>query len=456
MEAFSHWGASMKSSLRLSLGLSALLLGVQVSGAAFAGGFYASPARQDASSGDVGVDAQGNAIFSWTHFTPQGVVAQSRRRAANGAFAGTQTLSKTGGDAKSAHIAVNGAGAAVFVWLRNAGAQTPVQGRVRAADGSLSSIFTVESNPGGQFSFDSANPNVAIDDAGNAVFTWIGLDGDQKRRAYARRRSAGGAFGPVMTLSPAVVSEVKMAVNGAGDAVFVWIWNDGVGHNLVQARQLPAGGKQGPIMIIAQGIAPSGGGGRGTVNPRAGMDPDGNALIVWEQPDGEGPCGINGCPKVLARVLKSNGKVVAQPQTLTTTINGGFSPQVAVDSLGRAVVAWLHDGIEFRTRAKNGTLGKVQKFTTAADATEPVLKGDPAGNTVAVWHSGTVVKARARSKAGVLGSPKSFSIGGQSAGGGVLAVGANGDAVVGWVQSDGLGQCSGGSSCSRIGGGVVP
>jgi hypothetical protein len=246
-----------------------------------------------------------------------------------------------------------------------------------------------------------------------------------------------------------------MAVNADGDAVFVWVWNDGMGHNLIQARQLYSAGRQGRIKIIAQGIAASGGGGLGTGNPQVGMDSVGNALIVWEQPDGQGPCGINGCPKILSRTLSILGEVGTVPQTLTTTVEGGFSPQVAVDRLGRAVVTWRHQGLEFRTRSADGTLGSVQQFTTSTDATAPVLKGDPAGDTVAVWQNGTVVQARTRSKAGTLGAIDTFSIDGQAASGGVAAIRAH-DAIVAWGQSDGLGQCFGGSSCNRVGAATDP
>jgi hypothetical protein len=127
-----------------------------------------------------------------------------------------------------------------------------------------------------------------------------------------------------------------------------------------------------------------------------------------------------------------------------------------MDQHGRAVVTWRQGGLEFRTRSASGTLGPLLNFTTSTDAAEPVLKGDSAGDTVAVWQNGTVVQARARSSAGTLGSTGTFSIDGQAAAGGVLAVGTHGDAAVAWDQSDGLGQCSGGSSCNRVGAAINP
>ena len=451
----------MKQWLRFSLGLSLASMLCAQPGAAFASGFYASPAKQNASFADVGIDGQGNAFFSWTTNDPvtQDEVVWLRERTAAGVLGAPQTLSKIGHDATPAQVAVDGNGDAAVVWqIHNgdASATTPVQGRARTAGGALSPIFTVAPHPGGMFSFDSANPNVALDGAGNATFTWTGLDSNQKHRVYARRRSADGTLGPVFTLSLAGVSDARMAVNANGEAVFVWVWNDGNGYNLIEARQLSAGGTLGSIKIIGKGIEASGGGGLGTGNPQVSMDGEGKALIVWEQPDGQGPCGINGCPKVLARTLSNTGVVGSVPQTFTTTTSGGFSPRVAMDATGNAVVTWLHNGLEFRARAASGTLGPLQNFTTSTDAVEPVLKGDPAGKTVAVWRSIAVIQARARSAAGALGAPRSFSISGQAAFGGVLAVGTGGNAMVAWGQSDGLGQCFGGTSCNRIGAAIGP
>jgi hypothetical protein len=240
-----------------------------------------------------------------------------------------------------------------------------------------------------------------------------------------------------------------MAVNAGGTAVFVWVWNDGLGHNQIQARRLTAGGTLGPATIIAEGIAPSGGGGLGTGNPQVGLDSDANALIVWEQPDGQGPCGINGCPKVLSRTFSSSDVVGTVPQTFTTTVNGGFSPQVAMAEEGNAVVTWRHNGFEFRTRSAGGKLGNLRSFTGSTTATEEVFKGDPAGNTVAVWRDGTLVKSRARSATGTLEKIRKHSIKRQVSYSGILAIGTGGDTVVGWTQPDGLGQC-GGFSCNRI------
>ena len=113
-----------------------------------------------------------------------------------------------------------------------------------------------------------------------------------RAQALGRRERSGRSCS-----LPCRSSGARLAVNAGGTAVFVWVWNDGLGHNFIQARRLSAAGVLGPTKIIAQGLPFTGGGGAGTGNPQVGLDRDGNALIVWEQPDGQGPCGINGCPK---------------------------------------------------------------------------------------------------------------------------------------------------------------
>jgi hypothetical protein len=452
----------MNLRLRLPLVLLAMLFGlvvVAVSGAAFNPPFYYSPPKQAANGPDASVSPQGKAFVVWQRFDQAtgDEVVEMRLRTSTGTFSTPQILSAGGHDAVGAKVAT-WSGGCVVVWQAQNGdvaSTTPVQGKTCGTDGALGPLFAVSPHPGGSFSID-AHPHVAVAGSGKAFFSWIGYDSQSKKRVFARTRTAGGTFGPTLSLSPQGVGDSVMAVNANGAAVFVWVWNDGAGHNLIEARQLSAGGALGSIKIIGKGIEFQGGGGAGTGNPSVAEDSQGNALIAWEQPDGAGACGINGCPKVLARTLSSTGTVGTVPQTLTTTVNGGKWPQIAMIGNGNAYVVWKHAGIEGRTRAANGTLGQLQKLTSSTSADYPLLKGDASGNTVTAWQNGGRVEARARTAGGALGPFHSFSIGGQIAGGGSLGVGSGGPAIVTWVQSDGLGQCSGGSSCSRVGASAGP
>ena len=83
-----------------------------------------------------------------------------------------QTLSGQGQNASSPQVAVDTDGDAVFTWLRSDGANQRVQARARSAAGVLSAVQTL-SGPGQN----ALGPQVAVDADGDAVFTWRRSDG---------------------------------------------------------------------------------------------------------------------------------------------------------------------------------------------------------------------------------------------------------------------------------------
>ena len=92
-------------------------------------------------------------------------------------------------------VAIDDDGDAVFTWQRFDGANNRIQALARSAAGALSAVQTL--SDAGQNAF---NPQVAIDADGDAVFTWERFDGTNIR-VQARTRSAAGALSPVQTLS---------------------------------------------------------------------------------------------------------------------------------------------------------------------------------------------------------------------------------------------------------------
>ena len=96
-----------------------------------------------------------------------------------------------------------------------------------------------------------------------------------------------------------------------------------------------------------------------------------------------------------------------------------LEPRVAVDAEGDAVFAWLRsDGTTFRVQARSrssaGVLGAVQDISPAGqDTSEPEVAIDPLGNAVVAWTgsdgASSVVQARARSAAGALAPVQGIS-----------------------------------------------
>ena len=135
-----------------------------------------SAAGQNASSHQVAVDADGDAVFTWLRSDGAHQRVQERARSAAGALSAVQTLSAQGQNASVPQVAVDADGDAIFTWVRSDGANTRVQTRARSAAGALSAVQTLSGQ--GQNAF---NPQGAVDADGDAVFTWQRSDGTNSR-----------------------------------------------------------------------------------------------------------------------------------------------------------------------------------------------------------------------------------------------------------------------------------
>jgi hypothetical protein len=136
-----------------------------------------SASGQDAFGPQVAVDDTGDAVFTWTRFDGTNSRVEARARSAAGTLSSVQTLSKSGQDASGPQVAVDANGDAVLTWTRSDGSNPGVccdrvQARARSAAGTLSSVQPL-SDPG-QNAF---GPQVAVDTDGDAVFTWARSDG---------------------------------------------------------------------------------------------------------------------------------------------------------------------------------------------------------------------------------------------------------------------------------------
>jgi uncharacterized protein GlcG (DUF336 family) len=348
-----------------------------------------SDAGQDASLPQVAVDADGDAVFAWRRYdgtSDCGGVGcfriQARARSAAGTLSAVQTLSTSGRNADSPQVAVDPTGDAVVTWSRYDGTNVRIQARARSAAGALSFVQTL--SPSGQNAF---NPQVAVDTDGDAVFTWERYDG-ANTRVQTRTRSAASAFlSPVQTLSDAGQSAVspQVAVDDDGDAVFTWRRFDGSGTfccSRAQARARSAAGTLSPVQTLSTA-------GGDAFSPHVAVDPDGDAVFTWERSDGSGSlC----CSRVQTKARSAAGTLSAV-QTLSEAGQNAQSARVAVDTDGDAVFTWSRsDGTNFRvqarTRSASGALSRpVQTLSSAGeDAKIPQVAVDATGDAVATWR----------------------------------------------------------------------
>jgi hypothetical protein len=386
------------------------------------------------------------------------------------------TLSQPGQDANIPQVAVDPNGNAVFVWLRpdattdclgfpSSDGCFRVQARARSAAGALSAIQTL--SVGGQDAYD---PQVAVDQSGNAVVVWARPDGTTGcggfgcARVQARARSAAGDLSAIQTLSGpgknAVVPQVAVDTNG--NAVFVWYGDGGI-----QARARSAAGTLSAVQILSAAA-------QGTGSSEVAVDQSGNAVFVWERNDGTTGCGGAGCSRIVARARSAAGDLSAI-QTLSDPGKQAFYPEVAVDPSGNAVFVWQRPDtttdcggsgcwrIQTRARSAAGALSATQTLSDPGqDALIPQVAVDQGGDAVFVWsrYDGTTdcgglpgcsrTQTRARSAAGVLSATQTLSPAARDAAlSPQVAVDQSGNAAFVWERLGGGTGC-GGSACSII------
>jgi hypothetical protein len=341
-----------------------------------------SAAGQDAQNPQVAVDGAGNAVFTWSRFDGHDERIQARARTAAGALSPVQTLSAAEQNAYSPQVALDAAGNAVFIWHRSDGATHRIQARARSSTGTLSPVQTLSA--AGQH---ASHPQVAVEDDGDAIFTWSRFDGTNSR-IQARARSAGGTLSPVQTLSPAGqnTANAQVAVEDDGDASFTWALDDDTDPGLccvrIQARARTAAGALSPVRTLSPA------GQNAWDDPQVGVDADGDAVFTWSRFDGANY-------RIQARARSTTG-ALSPVQTLSAAGQTALHPQVAVDDAGDAVFTWQRlDGsnprfrVQARTRSAAGVLGPTQTLSAAGrTALHPQIAVNDAGDADATWAFG--------------------------------------------------------------------
>src|SRR5262249_36994221 len=169
-------------------------------------------------------------------------------------------------------------GGALITWEYYDGTKRQVQARFRSATGVLGPIQPL-SNAGYGWTW----PRVAVDDKDNGVVTWTWYDG-ANYWVQGRTRSATGVLGPIQTLSEAGAYNPQLAMDDQGDALVTWqrrlkdstyaTWNW-----RIQGRTISVSDIVGPIETISAA-------GQDSYGAQPALDADGTALVAWEHFDG--------------------------------------------------------------------------------------------------------------------------------------------------------------------------
>ena len=339
-----------------------------------------SPSGRNAPLPHVAVDPNGNAVFVWQSSDGTYLRIQTRSRSAAGTLSPTLTLSAPYQSAEYPQLAVDANGNAVFVWDRWDGTNERIQARTLSAAGTRGSTQTLSAAGG-----DAINAQVDVDLNGNAVFAWerCCYDGTNNQRIQARARSTAGILSSTQTLSAVgqTASSAHVAVDPNGNAVFAWIGTGG----RIQTRARSAAGALSSTQTLSDL-------GYGALEPRVGVDRSGNAVFLWQR--------FNGMENSVQVRARSATGTLSSTQTLAGTgTSVPVGAEIAVDPQGNAVIVWEHEegpypccsrAEEAVVRSADGTLGSTQVLSAASqNAQESQVAVDPNGNAFAVWRETT-------------------------------------------------------------------
>ena len=338
-----------------------------------------SPPGEDAFRPDVAIDTDGDAVITWQRSDGTNVRIQARQLSTDNTLTAVQDLSAPGQDASAPQVSVADEGDAVFTWLQFNGTIDRVQARARAADGTLSPVQVI--SPPGKQSFD---PNVGVDANGDAVLVWRSSQSTAVR-VQTRARSALGTLTSIQTLSGqnGSTGEPEVAVDDGGDAVFTWR-RSVTGVQRIETRVRSAAGV---LSANVQQLSPAG---QSAFQPHVGVDTDGDAVYTWQRSDGTNT-------RIQSRARTFSTGVLSPVQDLSEAGQNADSPQVAVDIFGNAAFVWRRfDGansvVQARTRTVGGALGAVDDVSVAGETTaDPQVGVDQDFNATATWMRDIVI-----------------------------------------------------------------
>jgi hypothetical protein len=297
---------------------------------------------------------------------------------AAGPWVAPETLAPNGG--YEPQVAMNDAGNALAVW-------TGPDAGIHIAQARPVSSFGAERRVA-----DGRNPHVVMAPEGTAVLAWQGAEGGLVTATV----SPAGELSPPQRLVPATTyavlpREAGLAVGADGTAVVVWREDDpssppiDPNTGIVRAAFRPPGGSFGAPLILTDAQYSS--------DPRVSVDGQGQATVVWVSDDP--PPNEEWKPH---RAWVAQGDATsgfAPPEGLSAPDGERSGTDIGIDGNARGdlVVAWGAPGyppapMAIRARAAGESeWGPIQSVATLTNSVQyPKVAVDPAGNSAVVWR----------------------------------------------------------------------
>jgi hypothetical protein len=241
----------------------------------------------------------------------------------------------------------------------------------------------------------ASSPRIAVDPSGNVMAVWVQSDGTSSS-IYANRYVVGSGWGTatLLEISDMPADSPRIAADSNGNFIAVWrqAWKTVNGALYgIHANRYVAGAGWGDAATVYVDTS------RGDVtangDPQIGVDPNGNAVVVWSVYDWS----WNHTSVRANRYAVGTGWG-GVTNLSTEAVRAAYSPTVALDSTGNAIVVWSQDsgtssvqGIKaarYGVETGWGTPVPIEPTTIAETRTgsAPQIAFDLNGNAIAVWY----------------------------------------------------------------------
>jgi hypothetical protein len=333
-----------------------------------------------------------------SRYTGPTSVIQARVRRADGSMTATQTLSPRNGRALAPAVGVDGHGVVTAAWLqqvRRGDLRLVVS--TRRSGGRFGPPLTIGRTrvPSLRVLYPrllrvpyGAEPALAVGADGSAVVAWRGSHALQvavRRPGRCPARARRACFSQPQSFRRG--AQPKVVLDASNRAYVTWttvggtgaIGSTGTGIELAVA---PLGRSLNPTRISPVGERPS--------DPAVAVTRDGSAIVVWGGTAGvqavvRSPSGTMSTPLAL-----SDGSRFLPP---ITPLYGGASPTVVADPQGEAIVVWQQQtvpetggGIAAAVWSSAGI--RPSQVVDAGQSSDPMMAVDGRGDTVLVYSSG--------------------------------------------------------------------
>jgi len=224
------------------------------------------------------------------------------------------------------------------------------------------------------------DPNLALDAAGNAMAVWYQYDGSGFSLFASRYEAADGQWSAAVAIESRIegVEDPSLAFDHLGNAVVVWEQSDGNQKSIYANRYSLASAGWGQPQLLEFGSA-------AVADPRVALDASGNAIALWRQRDGSSY-------SLYASRYSSVTDDWGMPQLIEDLSASVSKAQLAVDAAGNALAVWQQSGTSTDIYANRYSVASdhwglaVPIDNARGRADVPQVAIDPFGDAWAVWQ----------------------------------------------------------------------